>query len=216
MSYSAKTKTGKQAKIPLDHFHKIKLICDIDSVENFFKDKEEKKIDKSCQDILPQFINDIIDQIRSLSNVKNEVKDWSVKYYSPSQLIEGTKKFKEESILIPSAEKGVAVRNIFTSTKEVFNICFKGRGVETEEKMYIPEDYGLSFILPMCNIVDVKINNMKYEQMPCKNGHRPKNIYKNPLSRHILVLDGWINETLPTDQVEGATGIDISSLINKE
>ncbi len=150
---------------------------DIQGVRNW--DRETEK---------PELVETIIEQIKALFNVKNEVNGWSASYYPPP--VNFT---KGSEISIPPGGKNLGCRFIIVvGTREVANMEVSMGSTHAETPMYMLSGDCLNLKVTICPVMTVSFKNISNEKISLRPNFRPTVINKNVSTRHIIVIDGHI------------------------
>ncbi len=172
----------KQLGIEIDDILKDEKILstgtvDIEGVRVW--DKESEK---------PEIVETIIEQIKALFNVKNEVTGWSASYYSPP-----TSAAKGSDVTVPPGSKNLGCRFILlVGTRDVANMSISMGSTHAETPMYMLSGDCLNLKITICPVLSVSFKNITSEKISLRPNFRPTVISKNFNNRHILVIDGHI------------------------
>ena len=145
----------------------------------------------------PEIIETIIEQIKALFNVKNEVNNWSASYYPPP-----LNAIKGSEIRIPPGGKNLGCRFIIVvGTREVANMEVSMGSTHAETPMYMLSGDCLNLKVTICPVLSVSFKNVNSEKISLRQNFRPTVISKNFSTRHIIVIDGHIEVSSVVEHV---------------
>lgn len=164
-------------------------------------------IDIICNVNKNHIISHVVEEITSLYDIKKDIQGWSLVYYPPGDEID-----------IERSEFTVGYKVLIQlSGREVYTGVLYQSGMKLDIPRKIVLSQNTAFNLPgqMSQVIQLKCNNKKAENVAAKPGHRPMRVKKDPSKRHVLVLEGYINPDVFNEMIKEKSGIDIKELAEK-
>lgn len=145
----------------------------------------------------PEIVQTVIEQVKALFNVKNEVTGWSASYYAPNK-----DAVKGSEVSIPPGEKSLGCRFVvLVGTKDVANMAVSMGSTHAETPMYMLSGDCLNLKITICPVLTISFKNIPAEKVSLRTNFRPTVINKNYTNRHILVIDGHIEVSSVVEHV---------------
>ncbi len=137
----------------------------------------------------PEIINTLIDQIKDMFDVGDEVKGWEASYYPPADI--GS---KSGELRIPAirSEAPTATRFVIvTGTREIINLELSvGSSAGASDKMIVLSGDCVNVKITLAPVMDIVFSNSSNEKVEARKGFRPMLVKKAPHLRHVIVIDG--------------------------
>lgn len=152
-------------------------------------------------------IKSVIQEITDLYDIKKDIQGWSLTYYTPGGDLE-----------IPPSEFTVGYKVLIQlGGREVYTAVIHqaGRDIDVPQKIVLTQDSAYNLPGRLSQIIKLKCNSKKAENVSARPGHRPIRVKKDPSKRHVLILEGYINPDVFNQMIKEKSGIDIKELSEK-
>ena len=162
------------------------------------------------EQVKPDMINTMIDQVKSMFDIGKEVIGFSAHYYPPPNF--GDKKFSPSEIHIPALKEKMGARFvIMTGSRDIANLSVSTGSIDAESPVLMMSGDCMFMKLTIGPVLDITFKNSFSEKLPARKGFRDTVIKKTPQNRHIFVLDAHVEMSDVVNKVKndlmGAAGI---------
>lgn len=141
----------------------------------------------------PEVIGTLIDQIKSIFDVGNEVTGWSAQYFPPPVYSTSERKYSSPDVSISPVEKGLGCRFVIVvGSREVANLSVSTGSVNAETPALMMSGDCLYLKVTVCPVLTITFSNVNSEKMAPRKGFRETVVKKTPQQRHVLVIDGHV------------------------
>jgi hypothetical protein len=168
--------------------------------------------------ILPQYLLDLTEEMKSLFQLKKEVSTFGVRIWNNMKKDEENNIIKVERVPTQFALSVAARIFITIGSNENLNLFASAAGKQGNGNVTLLENQ--AFLIPIGHAagIDVTINNKKNFKSESKLGFRPKMYSKNPSKRYFVVIDCITNKTVLADSINKESKIvdlDVDNIVDK-
>ena len=196
------SKSITQSGVDINRLIPLKRQLDTDGIEEFYQEiVGQQTVDDTFvwEKDFPPFILGIVNQVKNMFKIDNEVKSYKVTLYPPALI-----KSRDEHT-IPKTPLNILTRVVICAGhRESFEISIAAGGHNATCNYLAAAGDAFQIVSGSAPAVTLTFDDNIIGKLPPRKGFRTNTIKKDPTKRFVIVVDPVIDENVIANALKGA------------